>query len=259
MAKPPATSITPATPQRDREQDMLMREVDEAVRQDEVTSFAKKYGVPLGIGFVALMAAYGGWLWYNASQHAGDEERSTQLVQALDELEAGNVNLADTKLAAIAAGEDGAAAAAAMLQAGIAIQQDRPAEAAALFDRVANNADLPSQMRDIAAIRSVSTQYDDMEPAQVIARIGPLAQPGNPYYGSAGELVAHAYLAQNQRDQAGPLLVAISKDEDVPQSIRARTRQLAGLLGFDAIEDVDAALAEITGQDAQQPSVELAE
>lgn len=236
-----------------------MREVDEAVRQDEVSNFARKYGVPLGIAFLVLMAAYGGWLIYNASNRSSMEDRSNELVQALDELEAGNINLADTKLAAVAEGTDGAAAAAAMLQAGIAIQQDRPADAGALFDRVANNDDLPAELRDIAAIRSVATQFDTMEPAQVIARIGPLAQPGNPYYGSAGELVAHAYLAQGQRDQAGPLLVAISKDEAVPTSIRGRTRQLAGLLGFDAIDDVDAALAEITGQEEEQPTVQLAE
>ncbi len=33
----------------------------------------------------------------------------------------------------------------------------------------------------------------------------------------------------------------------MPQSIRARARQLAGLLGVDAIEDVEETLAEIGG------------
>ena len=67
----------------------------------------------------------------------------------------------------------------------------------------------------------------------------PLAVPGNAYFGSAGELVAMAYLEQGEREQAGTLFAAIAKDEDVPQSLRARTRQMAGLLGVDAIEDVD--------------------
>ena len=93
----------------------------------------------------------------------------------------------------------------------------------------------------------------------MIDRLGPLAQADSPYFGSAGELVAHAYLAQGKNDQAGPLLVAIAQSDDVPQPIRGRTRQLAGLLGFDAIEDVDAALAEITGEEPQDAAVELAE
>jgi hypothetical protein len=31
----------------------------------------------------------------------------------------------------------------------------------------------------------------------------------------------------------------------VPQTLRSRTRQLAGLLGYDAVEDVDETLAEL--------------
>lgn len=259
MAKTPTPTSPPGNDKRDREQDMFMREVDEAVRQDEVTNFAKKYGWPLGIAFVAIMAAYGGWLFWNSSSEAAMEERSEALVQAIDELEAGNMGIADGELAFLSGGDDGVAAAAAMLRAGIAIEQDRPEDAAALFDQVANNADLPAEIRDIAAIRSVSVMYDTLDPADIIARIGPIAVPGNPYYGSAGELVAHAYLAQGQEDQAGSLLVAISQDDNVPSTLRGRTRQLAGMLGFDAIDDVDAALAEITGNDAQGPAVELVE
>lgn len=257
MAQPPHNlpATAPAVgDQRRTEQDMLMREVDEAVRQDEVSSFAKKYAWPLGIGFAVILAGYGGWLAWNANSEGTLEEQSEALVQAIDELEAGNVAVADQELEALANGEGGAAAAAAMLRAGIAIQQNRPADAVALFDRVASNPEFPSQLRDIAAIRSVSLNYDNLEPAQVIARLGPLAQPDSPYYGSAGELVAHAYLAQGQEEQAGPLLVALAKAENVPETIRGRARQLAGVLGFDAIEDVDAALEEITGQPAGAPA-----
>lgn len=225
-----------------------MREVDEAVRKDDVGDFAKKYGVPLGGAFVLALAAFGGFLFWQNQSETALEEGSETLIQAMDELDANNLGNADRELADLSEGTGGAAAYAAMLRAGIAMEQDRPADAVALFDRVANNDDLPSELRDIAAIRSVSAQYDDLDPQAVIDRIGPLAQAGSPYFGSAGELVAHAYLAQDKPDQAGPLLVSIAQDESVPQSVRGRTRQLAGLLGFDAIEDVDAALAEITGE-----------
>ncbi|MDE1467884.1 tetratricopeptide repeat protein [Aurantiacibacter sp. D1-12] len=264
MARTPTETNLPdkAKPEtrKDAEQEMLMREVDEAVRQDEVTDFAKKYGWPVGIGLTIAMAIFGGVLFWQSQTEAALEERSESLVMAMDELEAGNVDIADGELAQLSDGTDGAAAAAAMMRAGIAIQQDRIDDAVALFDSVANNTELPAEYRDIAAIRSVTLQFDDMEPQAVIDRIGPLAQPDNAYYGSAGELVAHAYLALDQRDQAGPLLVAISQNEDVPGSIRGRTRQLAGLLGFDPIDDVDAALAEITGEDVpSEGEVELVE
>ena len=79
----------------------------------------------------------------------------------------------------------------------------------------------------------------------MIDRLKPLATPGNPWFGSAGELVAMAYLKQGKQDLAGPLFAAIAKDEDVPQTLRSRTRQMAGLLGYDAVVDVDETLAEM--------------
>ena len=61
-----------------------------------------------------------------------------------------------------------------------------------------------------------------------------------------------AQLKQGKQQEAGRLFAAIAKDEDVPESIRGRTRQMAGLLGVDAITDVDALLeAEGVSRDAR--------
>ena len=238
---------------------MLMREVDEAVRQDEVSSFAKKWGWPLGIAFGLGLAGFGGFLFWQGQTEAELETQSEAFVLAIDELEAGNTDIADGELALLAEGEGGVATMAAMLRAGIAIEAERPADAVAIYDEVSANPDVPAELRDVATIRSVTVQFDDLDPQEVIDRVGPLAVPDNDFYGSAGELVAHAYLAQGKEDEAGALLLDLSRNEDVPQSIRGRARQLAGLLGVDAIEDVDATLAEITGQDLDEPAARLVE
>ena len=57
-----------------------------------------------------------------------------------------------------------------------------------------------------------------------------------------------AYLKQGKQDLAGPLFAAIAKDEDVPQTLRSRTRQMAGLLGYDAVVDVDETLAQMRNE-----------
>nr|WP_272914670.1 tetratricopeptide repeat protein [Aurantiacibacter rhizosphaerae] len=236
-----------------------MREVDEAVRHDEVGSFAKKYGLPLGIAFVLAMAAFGGFLFWQDSNEGELELASEELVKAIDELEAGNTDIADGELATLEQGEGGAAMMATMLRAAMAVERDDPEAAAALYDKVAANGDTPAELRDIAMIRSVSARYDDMDPQEVIDRVGTLAVPDNAYYGSAGELVAHAYLDQGKTAEAGALLADIAGDEDVPNSLRARARELAGLLGVDAIENVDATLAELTGEPLEEPQAELVE
>jgi hypothetical protein len=97
-----------------------------------------------------------------------------------------------------------------------------------------------------------------MQPQQVVDRLQPLAKPGNPWFGSAGELMAFAYLKQGKQDLAGPLFAAIAKDEDVPRTLRSRSRQMAGLLGFDAVEDVDATLAQMREEDSDAAPVPVA-
>ena len=76
-----------------------------------------------------------------------------------------------------------------------------------------------------------------MAPDAVVARLKPLAVPGNPWFGSAGELVGMAYLKQGNTALAGPLFGAIARDTKTPDTLRARARQEAGLLGYDTIDD----------------------
>ena len=97
---------------------------------------------------------------------------------------------------------------------------------------------------DLAQIRAVVARYDTMKPADVITKLKPLATPGNAYFGSAGELVAHAYLDQGKNAEAGALFAQIANDEKTPESLRSRARQMAGVLGVDAVKDVDALLKE---------------
>jgi hypothetical protein len=73
-----------------------------------------------------------------------------------------------------------------------------------------------------------------LKPEDVIARLQPMAKAGNPWFGSAGEMTALAYLKQGKNAEAGKLFAAIAADNQVPNSIRARAVQIAGTLGVDA-------------------------
>ena len=92
--------------------------------------------------------------------------------------------------------------------------------------------------RDFATLREVSLRFDTLGPDDVARRLQPLAVPGGAWFGPAGELLGLAYVKQGKKDLAGPLFGAIAKDKDAPESLRARARQMAGLLGNDTVEDV---------------------
>ncbi len=240
----PQTRADKLAVRKSAEQDVLMREVDEAVRRDQLEGAARQYGLIVGGALLALLLALGAWLFWRDRQEAERETRSEQLVTAFDELESGALPQADEQLAPLATGKDDAAAIAASLaRAGIALRDNRRPEAMQIFQAVADNEAAPQPFRDLAAVRLSAAQFEDVEPTVIIERLRPLAVPGNPWFGSAGELVAMAYLKQGRADLAGPLLAAIAQDENVPQTLRSRTRQLAGLLGVDAVGDVDETLA----------------
>ena len=61
----------------------------------------------------------------------------------------------------------------------------------------------------------------------------PLAKPGEPWFGSAGEMTAMALAKQGKGREAGQLFAAIARDNTVPSSIRDRATQLAASFGVD--------------------------
>ncbi|MFM2300488.1 MAG: hypothetical protein RLZZ84_224 [Pseudomonadota bacterium] len=222
-------------------QDGFLREVDDALRQDDLLRLTQRYGKAVAGVIIAGLLGLAGYLYWDHSRNQAAAELSERTILALDRLGSGGV-------AADAAARDleplmkdgsaGSRANAAMLHAAILQEQGKGDQAAKEFAALAADASAPQPLRDFALLRAVTLDFDKLAPADAIARLKPLAIPGNPWFGSAGEMTAIAYLKLNQTDKAGPLLAAIGKDDKVTKSIRARARQLAGQLGYDAGVDM---------------------
>ena len=225
---------------RAAEEEALLREVDDAVRKDDLASFGQRYGRTLAIAAGVLLLGFGGYLFWQDRQDAARERQSETLIAALDRMQAGNLAAATSEVEALAQdGAPGPNASARLLQAGVASERGNPADAAARLTALAADSSAPQAMRDLAKLRLVALQFDTMDKGQVIAQLGPLARPDSPWFGSAGELVAMAYLEQGKRAEAGRLFADIAKTEAVPDPIRSRARQMAGVLGVDAIPNVE--------------------
>ena len=255
MARTPKTELSRAD-QRARadaaEKDALLREVDEAVRQSDLESFMQRYGKPL-LGLVVIgLAAFGGYLWWNNQQEDEIERTSEQLVTALDQLDGGNRDAAQERLAQVD-GAGNAAVSARLMQAALAAEGGETQEAVALLDAVAKDEGVPEPLRNLAVVRRTALTFDTTKPEAVVAAMQPLAVPGEPFYASAGELLAHAYLKQNKRREAGALFAQIAREENTPESARARLLNMAGILGVDAVDDVQDVLdSQRAGPDGAQ-------
>ena len=153
--------------------EVLMREIDEAVRQDDLAEFASTYGKPLLGVLLAGIIGFGGYLFWDSQVEGELESQSESLVAALDQAEAGNLSAAGDLAASLASESDGGAGTTAtLLQASLAMQEGRTQEAVGLFAQVAADEDAPPAMRDLATIREVTASYDQLEPATVIERLG---------------------------------------------------------------------------------------
>jgi hypothetical protein len=215
--------------------DTFVREVDENLRRDQMRDFFKAYGNLLAVFVVLLLAASGGFIWWKqhqAQQHGEQVEKlaeiykdagsgnTTQLPQQLDELSKSNSTAVRTQ--------------ARFVRAALALQQSDQKTAIAIFRELANDGSLPPPYRNAALVRETALEFDQLQPQEVIARLQPLAKPGEPWFGSAGELTALAMIKQGRKQEAGQLFAAIGRDNSVPESIRTRAVQIAGSLGVDA-------------------------
>lgn len=213
------------------ENEAFLREVDENLRRDQMTGLARKWGKIAVILVGLFLLALGAFLWWqnHRAEQAGLEgEQFTQLLQDVD---SGRAQAKDPRLATLAASpRDGYRAMARLTEAALTARTD-PAAGANAYQAIANDGDLPQATRDLALIRAIALQYDSIPAAEVVARLKPLTVANNPWFGSAAELSAMAYLKMNRKDLAGPLFAAIARDSDAPASLRDRAGSMATALG----------------------------
>ncbi len=216
--------------------DTFIREVDEELRRDQLTDVWKRYGRWLLAAVVLIVAAWGGWIYWQSEQEKAAGLKGETFTQTLQKLEAGNLAAAEADLKKLRDSDNEAYRISARLtEAAVAQGKGDNKAAAKLYAGIAADTTVPQPWRDMALVRQTAAEFDSLEPGAVIARMKPLAAKGEPWFGSAGEMVAIAYLNQNRPDQAGKLFAEIGKDEQVPETIRSRAVQMAGALGVDAV------------------------
>ena len=210
------------------------REVDEELRRDRMLRLWQRYRTLAIAGVVLFLVALAAGIWWKGHREEVRGERGQQLLSSFDDIGVGKVSDAKKKLETLAKeGSPGYRAAALFTQADMAVESKDLKGAAALFRQAAADASLPQPYRDLATVRLTAVEFDALKPQEVIDRLRPLAVKGNPYFGSAGEMVALSYMKLNKSQEAARLFADIAKDKQAPDSIRGRAADMAGSLGVD--------------------------
>ena len=223
-------ALTPDTPD-----EAFLREVDEDLRRDRMEQFAKRYGSWLIAAVVLFVVAVGGYLYWQNKQQEKATAQSEELMSIYNNIGAGKIDVAKKRLQPLEKADSDVVRSLALLtEAAIALDSNDRDTALAKYRAISADKGIPEPYRNLALVRATTLEFDKLKPEDVISRLEPMTKPGNPWFGSAGELTAMAYIKQGHTEQAGRLFAAIAGDKQVPETIRGRAVQIAGTLGVDA-------------------------
>ena len=220
-------AVTPNT------DEAFLREVDEEVRRDQMVDIWRNYGRLIIGAVIAGLLIFAGVMGWRSYTNGQQEAQSLKLQQAFDSLAAGDAKAAQPTIDDLAKnGGVGYGSIARMLQANALLVAGNTKAAAAKYGEVANDASVGQPIRDLALIRQTFTEFDTLPPQTIIDRLKPLTTKDSAWLGSAGEMVAMAYLRLNKPAEARAMFKTIAGAEQVPDSIRQRAVQ--------AVDSVDA-------------------
>lgn len=222
-------AVTPAN------NEAFFREVDEELRRDRAARFWGRWGLWVLVAIVVALAAFGGWLYWQHRRTSAAGVEGEQLQSAYQSLAAGNTAAAGAPLSTLAQSRNaGYRALATFTQADILLEKKDIRGAVAKFASVAGDAAIAQPFRDLALIRQTVAEFDALRPQVVVDRLRPLAVPGGAWLGSAGELVAAAYLKMGRRADAAQMFARIAADGNVPETLRQRAVQMASAMNAGA-------------------------
>ena len=212
----------------------IFQEVDEDMRREEYARLWKRYGALIIAGCFALVLVSAGMvIWrnyrshvrqaaslkYEAIVHAGEDNQKPLSVDDAKRLAAIEPSLTA-----------GYRVLAEFERAGALVRDKSYAQAIQLFDTLAKDGAVPSELRVIAALKSAYLQAESLSLADMRARLQAFAAPESAFRFSADELLAYVALRTGDLKAARDYYDAILSDPAAPDGVRQRSQYMAGLV-----------------------------
>lgn len=205
--------------------DSFINEVTEEVRRDQLYATFRKYG---WIGALVVLAIVGGAAW-NEWQKAQTTARAQAFGDALTE--ALDLSSPDERTAALAEiASDGSQTGILQLLRASDPETDKAAALAAL-DALAADASQPQTYRDLAVLRRVIVAGAEMPLADRRTALEGIAIAGRAFRTLAQEQLAYLLIEEAKTDEAIAGLTALSQDQEAPEALKSRARQVIVALG----------------------------
>ncbi|RAU20906.1 hypothetical protein CU669_15845 [Paramagnetospirillum kuznetsovii] len=207
--------------------DLLIKEVDEDLRQEQLEQTWKKYGSLITGGAVAIVLAVAGWQGWTSYDLKQRQASSLRYAEAAGLAEQGRKDEATETLEKLKSdGTKGYRALADMRLADLKQQAGDFLGAAALYQRLAADSGVDKVYRDMATIRAAYLVVDTADPAALDKSLEPLAAESSSWRHSAREIQALTALKRGDDARAADLFAKIAEDAAAPQGLRTRAAEM---------------------------------
>ena len=209
----------------------IFREVDEDIRNERFKHLWDRFGpyvLGLAVLIVAVTAGYKGWQYWKESEAAASGDR---FVAALTLADDGKHDEAIASLTEIMNDASGAYPALAAFR--IASEKAATGDidgAVTGYDAVAKRSDVPAFVTDLARLRAAMVLSDSASIEELTARIGDLADTGNPWRHNAREILGFAALRGDDLSAARGYFQEIIDDQESSQGSRTRAQLMISLI-----------------------------
>ena len=208
----------------------VFREVDEDYRRDQMIAFWRRYGTAVAAAAVAVAIVALGINYYLQRQQAEKEAETARFEAMLTDIQPGGEQEAVQKLANYAAGAKPMQATLAMLtEASLRQRSGNIAAAAQVYHQIADGAQAPQDLKDLAVVRLGYIALDSDKPEPLIPRLQAIADKASPWRFSAREAIALLTAKAGQREQAAKMFSDLAQAPGAPIDLAERARALAEL------------------------------
>ncbi len=205
----------------------IFREIDEELRQDRAARLWKQYGWLVIAAAVLVVAAVGGWRYWQYYDRTVRAEESAAYDEGRGLVAAGETDAALDALGTLAVeGSTGYAVLARLQQAALAARAGDVEGALIAWTEVIEDEDAPLVLRDLARLGSVSARLETAAPDELHRDLDRLAAVGSTWRPMALELKALLWLSSGETALAREAFETLSDDARTPQRMRARVTEL---------------------------------
>ena len=211
----------------------IFREVDEDVRQEQLTDFLRDYWIKIVAVIVVLIAAYAAINYWQSQQQQDVADASDAFNIAMVQLEADNAAAAISGFASVRAerGLDDYGLLASFRQAEALIQQGKVNDAVGIYDEISDGSGVDSFLQDLANFYAGAALVGGDRVDEGMKRLDSLAADNGPLRHSALEMKAYSLFSAGKLDEARDIFTMLQSEAPEGTGFEGRAAQMLSELG----------------------------